>query len=489
MQKLKMGYELKAIKVLFKNFKNLEFDNIELLPSSGSYRQYYRIKSCENSYIAAYNKDKKENIAFLGFTKTFLKLGLKVPEIYAENIENNVYLLQDLGDTTLLKYLSGSNIQKNLAAGNIDIYKKVIEQLPLFQIGGGKEIDYSICYPRNAFDKQSMMWDLNYFKYYFLKLAKVPFDEQHLENDFQAFNNFLLGADCNFFLYRDFQSRNVMIVKDEPYFIDYQGGRRGALQYDIASILFEAKTSLDSKTREILLDHYLKTLSKHTKIDEKLFLKYYYGYVYIRLMQAMGAYGFRGLYEKKELFLQSIPKSLEHLKWLRMNVKLPVSLPELEKVWDSLVTSEHVKHLLPEKINVTVCINSFSYRKGIPNDKTSNGGGFVFDCRLLNNPGKLDMFKALTGLDSPVTEYLDEDPKVAVFLENVFNIIDQTVEAYDFKNYSNLMVSFGCTGGQHRSVYAAEKLAAHLSKKYNGMNVNLRHREIGNVNSDSRSLS
>jgi hypothetical protein len=275
-----------------------------------------------------------------------------------------------------------------------------------------------------------------------------------------------------------------MIVNDEPYFIDYQGGRRGALQYDIASILFEAKTALDSETREILLDHYLQTLSKHIKIDEKIFLKYYYGYVYIRLMQAMGAYGFRGLYEKKELFLQSIPKAIEHLKWLRTNIKLPVSLPELEKVWDSMVTSEHVKHLLPEKINVTVSINSFSYRKGIPNDETSNGGGFVFDCRLLNNPGKLDKFKALTGLDLPVIEYLDEDPKVAVFLENVFNIIDQTVEAYDFKDYTNLMINFGCTGGQHRSVYAAERLVAHLSKKYTGMNVNLRHREIGNANSD-----
>jgi aminoglycoside/choline kinase family phosphotransferase len=473
-----MVNELQAIKVLFKNFRNLEPDHIELLPSSGSYRQYYRIKSRNGSYIAAYNKDKKENIAFLGFTKTFLKLGLKVPQIYAENIENNVYLLQDIGDTTLLKYLSGNDLKKNPATGNIDIYKKVIEHLPLFQIGGGKEIDYSICYPRNAFDKQSMMWDLNYFKYYFLKLAKVPFDEQHLENDFQTFSNFLLGADCNFFLYRDFQSRNVMIVNDEPYFIDYQGGRRGALQYDIASILFEAKTALDSETREILLDHYLQTLSKHTKIDEKIFLKYYYGYVYIRLMQAMGAYGFRGLYEKKELFLQSIPKAIEHLKWLRTNVKLPVSLPELEKVWDSMVTSEHVKHLSPEKINVTVSINSFSYRKGIPNDETSNGGGFVFDCRLLNNPGKLDKFKSLTGLDLPVIEYLDEDPKVAVFLESVFNIIDQTVEAYDFKDYTNLMVNFGCTGGQHRSVYAAEKLAAHLSKKYTGMNINLRHGEL-----------
>jgi Predicted P-loop-containing kinase len=473
-----MNIELQAINPLFEHFSKNKPDSVEPLPASGSYRKYFRIKSRNNTYIAVYNEDRKENIAFLDFSKTFQKLRLNVPQIYAEDIENNVYLIQDLGDTTLLKYVFNDHKEGLIQTEKIIIYKKVLEHLPQFQINGGNAIDYSKCYPRSAFDKQSMMWDLNYFKYYFLKLAKVPFDEQHLENDFQEFSNFLLKADCNFFMYRDFQSRNVMIVNGEPYFIDYQGGRRGALQYDIASILFEAKTSLDSETREILLNHYLEILKKYVKIDAKAFLKYYYGYVYIRLMQAMGAYGFRGLYEKKELFLQSIPKALEHLKWLRTNIKLPVSLPELEKVWDNLAASEQIRHLSTKDVGITLSINSFSYRRGIPPDETINGGGFVFDCRLLNNPGKLDKFKTLTGLDIPVIEYLDEDSKVSSFLENVFNIVDSAIESYGFKGYTHLMVNFGCTGGQHRSVYAVEKLEAHLSEKYSGLNILKRHKEL-----------
>ncbi len=473
-----MNIELKAIERLFKSFRNKKPDTIELLPSSGSYRKYYRIKSSNDSYIGVFNEDKKENIAFMGFTKSFLKLGLNVPEIYSENIENNVYILQDFGDTTLLKCFSDNEDESNYTSRKLNIYKKVLEQLPLFQVKGSKAIDYSICYPRSAFDKLSMMWDLNYFKYYFLKLAKVPFDEQHLENDFQTFSDFLLEANCNYFMYRDFQSRNIMIFKDEPFFIDYQGGRRGALQYDIASILFEAKTSLNSDIREQLLDYYLNVLRKYINIDTKSFLKYYYGYVYIRLMQAMGAYGFRGLYEKKKLFLQSIPKALEHLKWLRSNIKLPVSFPELEKVWDNLVISEQIKNISSGTINVTVNINSFSYRRGIPVDETLNGGGFVFDCRLFNNPGKLEKFKNLTGLDKSVIDFLDEDSKVSLFLENIFNIVDSAIESYHIKGYTQLMVNFGCTGGQHRSIYAAEKLSSHLSRKFSEINIIARHREM-----------
>jgi len=358
------------------------------------------------------------------------------------------------------------------------MYKKVLSQLPLFQVKGGENIDYSVAFPRAAFDKQSMMWDLNYFKYYFLKLAKIPFDEQLLENDFVAFSDFLLKADCNYFLYRDFQSRNVMVQNNTPYYIDYQGGRKGALQYDVASILFEAKTSLSAETRNVLLEHYLLELSKILNFDKNEFLQYYYGYVYIRLMQAMGAYGFRGLYEKKELFLQSIPKAIEHLKWLRQNIKLPFSFTELEKVWDSLINSDFAKTQTTIPEGLTLTINSFSYKKGIPVDYSPNGGGFVFDCRAINNPGRLEQYQKLTGLDKSVQEFLEANSNIDKFLANVYALVDNSIENYLSRNFHNLMVSFGCTGGQHRSVYSAENLAKHVKEKFPDVNINLRHREM-----------
>lgn len=481
-----MNPELQAIETLFKRYKRQNPDSIEGLPLSGSYRKYYRIKFHNTSLIAVYNEDRKENMAFLGFTNCFFNLGMNVPEIYVENIDNNVYLLQDLGDITLLAYLQNYEEEDIIAPECIEMYKKVLEHLPVFQTKGKKAIDYSICYPRSAFDKQSMMWDLNYFKYYFLKLAKVSFDEQRLENDFQIFSDFLLQADCSFFMYRDFQSRNVMIVNNEPYFIDYQGGRRGALQYDIASILFEAKTSLPANIREQLLNHYLQVLPKYIKLDKKTFLNYYYGYVYIRLMQAMGAYGFRGLYEKKELFLQSIPKALDHLSWLRSNSKLPISLPELEKVWDNLIASNQIRELASNIVNLTVNINSFSYYRGIPHDETLNGGGFVFDCRALDNPGRLEQFKNLTGLDDPVKNYLEVTPKVSSFMESIYKLIDNSIESYKHKGYTHLMVNFGCTGGQHRSVFAAEKLTAYLKNKYRGIIIVTKHRELEMKDNDKK---
>ncbi len=470
--------EIQVVECFFKNYSGRKPDSIEPLLQSGSYRKYYRITSSGQNFIGVYNEDKKENIAFLSFTKTFLEQGLNVPEIYADDIDKNVYLLQYLGEISLNSYLSDKNVNGSFSSESLEMYKKVVEKLPLFQIKGGKSIDYSVCYPRHSFDKQSMMWDLNYFKYYFLKLAKVIFDEQKLETDFHVFTEFLLETNRENFMYRDFQSRNIMIFNDGPYFIDYQGGRRGALQYDIASVLFEAKTSLPADIRELLLDHYLQHLAKQIKIDTKDFYKYYYGYVYIRLMQAMGAYGFRGLYEKKKLFLQSIPQAIEILKWLRKNTKLPVNITEMELVWDRLINSEHIIKLASKILNLTVNINSFSYRRSIPVDETKNGGGFVFDCRLYNNPGKLDEFKNFTGLDKPVIDYLNSDSNVLVFLENIFALIDGTIESYKDKGYTNLMVNFGCTGGQHRSVYSAEKLSLHLKNKFQGIKVVLRHREL-----------
>lgn len=469
--------EFNHIRTLFHDTFGKFPENIVQLPLSGSNRKYYRLVLDKKTFIAVKNEDIKENKAFIEFTNHFFSLGLNVPEVLATDLPNNVYLLQDLGDSTLLSYIEKDD-DGNLSAESLEMYKKVLTQLPLFQINGGKTLDYSACYPRAAFDKQSMMWDLNYFKYYFLKLAQVSFDEQLLEDDFQSFSDFLLQADCSYFLYRDFQSRNVMIVDNEPYFIDYQGGRRGALQYDIASILFEAKTSLTASDRATLLSHYINELSKQIKINPEQFTNYFYGYVYIRMMQAMGAYGFRGLYEKKELFLQSIPKALEHLQWLRSNVKLPIRLPELEKVWENLVVNEHIRGLAQKTIGLTVRVNSFSYKRGIPIDETQNGGGFVFDCRALENPGRYDEYKQMTGLDQPVIDFLQSKPDVSEFTQEVIKLVTQSVNKYSERNFTHLMVSFGCTGGQHRSVFMAEALAGYLKKAFPSININIRHREM-----------
>ncbi|HEX2935695.1 MAG TPA: RNase adapter RapZ, partial [Bacteroidales bacterium] len=390
------------------------------------------------------------------------------------------YLLDDLGDTTLLAYLHEQNYPIEVKPEVIEAYKRVISDLPAIQILGNDGLDYTLCYPRAAFDRQSMMWDLNYFKYYFLKLAKVPFNEQLLENDFETFVNFLLSADCNYFLFRDFQSRNVMLVDGKPHFIDYQGGRKGALHYDIASILFEAKTNLHANLRDELLDYYITAVNKYIPVTKEAFMEHFYGYVYIRLMQAMGAYGFRGLYEKKELFLQSIPLAINHLEWLLENVTLPVKLPELTKVWQYLADSEHIRHLAKKQTALTVSINSFSYRRGIPVDESSNGGGFVFDCRAIHNPGRYDEYKPFTGKDVKVQEFFSKETEMDEFLENVFALVDRSMDKYLKRGFTSLMINFGCTGGQHRSVYSAEKLYAHLESKYGKGNViiKLRHREL-----------
>lgn len=468
------------LSALFHQYKSKKPDQIVKLPQSGSYRQYYRIFSEDSTYIGAFNEDKAENTAFLSFTKHFVTKELPVPHVLAEDLNNHIYLLEDLGDVTLLNYIQQLDYPREISPEVVQAYKTVLSQLPRFQVLGTEGLDYKLSYPRHAFDRQSMMWDLNYFKYYFLKLAKVPFNEQDLENDFETLVNFLLSADCNYFLYRDFQSRNVMMVVDKPYFIDYQGGRKGALHYDLASILFEAKTSIPAGLREELIDHYIVSLNKYITITKADYLKHFYGYVYIRLMQAMGAYGFRGLYEKKELFLQSIPLALNHLEWLLGHVQLPIAVPELTKVWEYLIESDYIRQLAKNHLLLSISINSFSYRRGIPSDESANGGGFVFDCRSIHNPGRYDEYKSLTGKDEAVKNFFKKEAEMDDFLANVTSLVDQSVDKYLEKGYTNLMVNFGCTGGQHRSVYAAEMLYTHLSGKYNGKDITLklRHREM-----------
>jgi len=324
-----------------------------------------------------------------------------------------------------------------------------------------------------------MMWDLNYFKYYFLKLAKIQFDEQALEDDFQTFSDYLLSTESDFFLFRDFQSRNVMLKNGEVFFIDYQGGRRGALQYDLASLLYDGKADIPQIIRQQLYDFYVAELKKYTTVDDAKFAAYYKGFVLIRIMQAMGAYGFRGFYEKKEHFLKSIPFALKNLEYLLNDVSLPVELPELISVLRQLTHSEILKEIGQTKGNLTVSVTSFSYKKGYPTDTSGNGGGHVFDCRAINNPGRYPEFVNLTGKDLEVQEFLEQKSEIGVFLNAVKTIVDQSVKVYLDRDFSNLSISFGCTGGRHRSVYSAEKTAEYLRNNF-PVNVVVLHREQQN---------
>lgn len=465
-----------SISKLYENWCGEELINYQPLPESGSYRQYFRISGKSSKCIAVYNEDKKENHAFIEFTKHFSSKALPVPGILAEDQENFIYLQEDLGDTTLFKHIE--EVRKGIIFPDdlLELLKKVLDELIRFQVVGAKGFNYSNCYPRQAFDKQSMMWDLNYFKYYFLKLAKIPFYEQELEDDFQRFTDFLLQADTRYFLYRDFQSRNIMINDSKPYFIDYQGGRQGALAYDLASLLYDAKADFPPEIRTELLDYYMSKLSDYN-IDADKFKQHYFGYVLIRKMQAMGAFGFRGFYEKKTHFLQSIPYALQNLEYLLNTVTLPIELPELWKVLHRLTKSEQLKQYKSTEHRLTVSIFSFSYKKGIPEDKSGNGGGFVFDCRSIHNPGRYKEYFNLTGMDKEVIDFFEKENEMEEFLQSVFALVDKSVEKYNQRNFKNLMVSFGCTGGQHRSVYSAERMAAHLKSKYHNIELVLTHRE------------
>jgi len=443
----------------------------------GSGRKIIRLANDQVSAIGILYGVREENAAFLNFSKHFRKHGLPVPEIYAEDLDAGAYLEEDFGDTSLFEFLSKNRDGENIAPAAGEAYRKVVDVLPRFQIEAGRDLDYSVCYPRRSFDRQSIAWDLNYFKYYFLRLAGIPFNEQALEDDFDALTNFLLSADHDYFLYRDFQSRNIMLRDNQPFFLDYQGGRKGALQYDIASLLYDAKADLPPELRQQLLGLYIQRLGDFIKIEGEDFLHYFYAYVYVRILQALGAYGFRGFYERKAHFLQSVPYALKNLRWLLHNVKLPIALPTLMEAFNSMLASEKLQGLASEADHLTVRILSFSFHRGLPKDESGHGGGFVFDGRSLPNPGREERFKALTGKDAPVMEYLNQQESVHQFLASVFSLVDASVNEYQRRGFKSLMVSFGCTGGQHRSVYLAEQLAKRLRGK-DRVDVALRHREL-----------
>jgi aminoglycoside/choline kinase family phosphotransferase len=474
-------YFMEVLKTLFERHFHTPVERVQPLQGQlgGSGRKIVRLSSDILSAIGILYNVREENIAFLEFSRHFRRHGLPVPEIYGEDLTQGAYLEEDLGDATLFEFLSAHRQGAIIAPEAIAAYRQVVAVLPRFQVEAGRDLNYKVCYPRSSFDRQSIAWDLNYFKYYFLRLAGIPFNEQALEDDFRSLTKFLLSAGRDFFLYRDFQSRNIMLPNGQPFFLDYQGGRKGALQYDIASLLYDAKADLPPELRQQLLDHYLDSLGGFLDLDRALFLHFYYAYVYVRIMQALGAYGFRGFYERKEHFLQSVPYALKNLRWLLHNVELPVALPALMEAFKSMVASEKLQGLASEPgktEKLTVRIFSFSFHRGLPQDDSGNGGGFVFDGRSLPNPGREERFKSLTGKDAPVIEYLSQQESVHQFLANAQSLVDSSLDAYQRRGFKHLMVSFGCTGGQHRSVYLAEQLAKQL-RGNKEIDVVLRHRE------------
>lgn len=450
---------------LFEKWSGEKIEKIAPFPPSGSKREYYRLIGKTKSAIGVHNSDSHENRTFISFTHHFHQLGIAVPELYNEDLPRNIYLCQDLGDTTLLDHLTACKTKGTFPT---EYYQKALDALVMFQVEGGEGLDFSLCYPRKSFDKQSILWDLNYFKYYFLKLSGVHFDEQGLEEDFNRFADYLVNTDCDYFLYRDFQARNIMVHHDKLYFIDYQGGRKGALQYDVASLLYQAKAAIPHDVRAKLLEHYLNSLSELIPVDHKLFVEHYHGYALARILQTLGAYGFRGLYERKEHFLESIPFAVQNLQWFLNNVSLRIELPSLTRALWSICDSSAFKPAIASdtKSNLTVSINSFSYKRGVPSDESGNGGGFVFDCRSIHNPGRYEDYKHLTGRDTEVITFLRKHSTVDEFLRHVYELVEPSVEDYVKRGFTNLMVSFGCTGGQHRSVYCADTLAKHLKRKY-----------------------
>lgn len=452
----------------------------EMAPVSadGSVRRYFRITGRKQTVIGAFNPDRRENRAFLNLSGHFHRHGLPVPEIYASDPDRHVYLQQDLGDVTLYSLVSTQGRDEGFSDRLVGLYRQALEMLARFQIVGGGDLDYSECYPRPAFDRQSMRWDLNYFKYHFLKLVDIPFEEQALEDDFDSLIDFLTEADTNHFLYRDFQSRNLMWFQERLYGIDYQGGRKGALQYDVASLLLDSKADLSWSLRNQLLDHYLGVAGNLTSLQPETFLRFYRPYALLRLMQAFGAYGYRGLHQGKSHFVASIPYGLHTLDGLLAQGALPVRLPALSEVWRRMIGSDSLRRKEREQPpGLTVHVRSFSYKQGLPRDRTGHGGGFVFDCRILPNPGRFSAYAHLTGKDAEVIRFLGKDQDVQRFLQQTEDLVGQAVNHHLGRNFSDLTVAFGCTGGRHRSVFCAERLAAHLRSRKD-LQVDLHHREL-----------
>lgn len=466
---------MKELEKLFEQYTRQKPDNIYELPSSGSNRRYFRISGSGMSLIGAKGLDVAENLAFMEISKHFKLKGLPVPQVLCASSDNMFYLQEDLGDITLFNTIQQGRETSNFSPDEVNLLKKTIAMLPKLQFEGGKGLDYNVCFPQPEFDERNVWFDCNYFKYCFLKTTGIEFSEIKLHDDLTKMAADLLeGGNEETFMYRDFQARNVMLVNNEPYFIDFQGGRKGPLYYDLASFVWQAKANYPTELKETLIETYKEALKKYADIPDEVFNRKLRLFVLFRTMQVLGAYGFRGYFEKKPHFLQSVPFAIDNLRKLIQEQPFD-EYPYIQELLVELTNMRQFSDLRAER-KLEVRIFSFSYKKGIPVDTSGNGGGYVFDCRAINNPGKYDHFKHFTGLDKEVIEFLENDGEVTKFLAHVYDLADAHVTRYMERKFTNLMFSFGCTGGQHRSVYCAQHLAEYLAKKYN-ITVIVYHRE------------
>lgn len=465
---------------LYNNYFHEAPTSIVEMPVSGSNRRYYRLHGTQQTAIGVVGTSIEENMAFWSIARHFYDKNLPVPQVYAHSNDFRCYLQEDLGDTAL--YNATEQGRKSGIFSNHEraLLRNTIAELPALQFVGAENFDFSVCYPQPEFDRRMIAFDLNYFKYCFLKVTGVDFNENKLEDDFTAFSNMLMRSTSATFLYRDFQSRNVMLRNNKPYFIDFQGGRKGPIYYDVASFVWQAKANYSEDVREELLQTYLTALRKYMPMDEGYFRQQLRHFVLFRMLQTLGAYGFRGYFERKPHFLQSIPFAINNLRRL---LKEPFAeYPYLSKTLIDMTTMhsfteqcQPIENQLQGRLQVR--IYSFAYKKGIPEDATGNGGGYVFDCRAINNPGKHERFRQLTGLDSEVIQFLEDDGGALRFLNNAYKLVDAHVQRYIERKFTHLMVSFGCTGGQHRSVFCAERIAEHLAQKFD-IAINIIHSEL-----------
>ncbi len=472
--------------------------SVNELTKAGSNRTYVRLTNDQgDSVIGCIGTSVEENRTFIYMARHFCKQSLPVPRIISVSDDETTYLQEDLGSQSLFDLIAaGRNAGGNYNEQEVELLKRTIRQLPHFQFRGAEGFDFSRTYQSATFDATSIMFDLNYFKYCFLKLADIPFDERALEQDFVELTSSLLtphGSHSSLLtphsslLYRDFQARNVMIREGEPYMIDFQGARRGPIFYDVASFLWQASSLFSDELRMTLIDEYLLELRNYDDISRNEFMSTLKMFVLFRTLQVLGAYGYRGLWEKKKHFIDSIPPAIANLSQL-VNEGVLNDYPELRAITEQLaensVSTPHSSLIKNDTTYIAtnptqplvVRVFSFSYKKGIPQDESGNGGGYVFDCRATHNPGRYEPYKQLTGLDSPVIDFLEEDGEILHQLNAMYSLVDFHVARYKERGFTNLMISCGCTGGQHRSVYCAQHIAEHINSKF-GVEVHICHRE------------
>ena len=469
-----MTQQEQILKPLFESYTGQQLQEISEMPASGSNRRYFRLRGGNLSIIGVIGTNLQENHSFITIARHFKEKGLKVPTVFAVNEDESAYIQEDLGDQVLYGMVSEGRESGLYSSVETQLLKKAIEQLPRLQFVGAQGLDWKCCYPQETFDARMVDFDLNYFKYCFLKATGLEFNEVLLQDDFEKFKKDLLQEEDNTFMYRDFQARNVMVRDGEPWFIDFQGGRRGPIYYDVASFIWQARSRFPEDLKQELIKTYLRSLQSYKKVDESHFMERLRLFVLFRTLQVLGAYGFRGYFEKKPHFLASVPYALSNLRSL---LQTPFTVyPYMNGLLEKMASMPELNEIAQDH-RLSVHIYSFAYKKGIPADTTGNGGGYVFDCRSVNNPGKYEYYRQFNGTDPEVIKFLEDDGEVTTFLESVYNLVDAHAKRFIERKFTNLQVCFGCTGGQHRSVYCAEHLAHHLARKFD-VKVTITHREL-----------